>query len=425
MNARSTVRTFRTETFSAAEQLGSQIDELKAKLRLAIVFAGDKTSSASVIYQAQNSRSWKSYEAVATDIKEGLQEAGFKHVDLMPEDMHLGERLRRHGAHMAWLNTGGVQGYNAAAHAASALEMAGVPYVGHNPIAATTLDNKHAFKREAVCAGLPTAPFTTWDMSRGQFRPELNSRFLRAFGDYTGPFIVKPVSGRASLNVHFVESRTDLPQAVADVHGATNNLVLIEQYLPGREFCVAVSGPVLSRKGAIEIGAEPFAFGVLERIFSKDERIFTSMDVKPINGDRFKHVDPAEEPELCSGLLRLAREVFLEFGLETLVRLDVRCDEAGGLHILEANPKPDLKRPSPSSTSLIAAGLERSGLSYEDLLVSLLADRLNFLLRHRTASMAHVFDLLGERVTPPSPMDDAADAMVLMLNGAALKMRRA
>src|SRR4029077_14001802 len=91
-------------------------------------------------------------------------------------------------------------------------DVLGLPYVGHDPLAATTLDIKHAFKREAVCAGLPTAPFSTWNLARGPFRPDLNSRFVREFGDYPGPFIVKPVSGRASLHVHVVADRRSLPE---------------------------------------------------------------------------------------------------------------------------------------------------------------------------------------------------------------------
>ena len=61
----------------------------------------------------------------------------------------------------AWLNTGGVQGYNSTAHAPAMLELFGVPYVGHDPLTVGTLDNKHVFKRDLVCLGLPTAPFIT------------------------------------------------------------------------------------------------------------------------------------------------------------------------------------------------------------------------------------------------------------------------
>ena len=151
--------------------LEERIERLKSRMRLAVIFGGDKTASGSVVYQSHNTRSWKSYEVVARDIADALGRLGFCHVDVMPDDMRLGDRLRRQGTHMAWLNTGGVQGYNPAAHAPAMLEMLGMPYVGHDPLAATTLDIKHAFKRAAVCAGIPTAAFTTWHMSRGAVPP--------------------------------------------------------------------------------------------------------------------------------------------------------------------------------------------------------------------------------------------------------------
>ena len=137
--------------------LGERIERLKSRVRLAVIFGGDKSASGSVVYRSHNTRSWKSYEAVARDIAEALQRLGFRHVELLPDDMRLGDRLRQHGIHMAWLNTGGTQGYNPAAHASSMLEMMGVPYIGHDPLAATTLDVKHAFKRAAVSAGIPTS----------------------------------------------------------------------------------------------------------------------------------------------------------------------------------------------------------------------------------------------------------------------------
>jgi len=125
--------------------LEQKIERLMTRMRIAVIFGSDKTAPGSVLYQTCNTRSWKSYEAVARDIARSLERLGFRHVQLMPDDMQLGDRLRRGGIHMAWLNTGGIQGYNPAAHASSMLEMLGVPYVGHDPLAATTLDNKHAF----------------------------------------------------------------------------------------------------------------------------------------------------------------------------------------------------------------------------------------------------------------------------------------
>ena len=409
--------------------LQGAIEQLLPRLRLAVIFGGDKRSPGSVVYEAQNTRSWKSYQAVAEDIADALRRIGCGHVEVVPEDMRLAERLRRSGIHMAWLNSAGVQGYNSAAHGSAMLEMLGIPYVGHDPLAATTLDNKHAFKREAVCAGLPTAAFSTWHPARGPFRPDLNSRFLQAFGDYPGPFIVKPVSGRASLHVNVVPDRQTLSDAVAEVYDHTDNVVLIEKYLAGREFCIAAGGPIVARGKTLSHLGKPFTFAALERSFAADELIFTSMDVKPITADRFKHVDQKREPALWSKLHCLARDVFLDFNLRSLIRIDVRADESGNLYILEANPKPDLKRPDKAATSLISAGLSQAGLDYDDLILSLLADRLGSLVGHGTRAANHITELLDPYSTNAAKLghalrpSDETEGMVHALEEASRRMK--
>jgi D-alanine-D-alanine ligase len=377
----------------SVEPLRRQIERLLDRLRLTVIFSGDRSVPGAVINPTVSTRPWKSYEAVAQDIADALRRLGFRHVQLMPDDMRLGDRLRREQIHFAWLNTGGVQGYNPACHAPAMLEMVGIPYVGHDPFIATTLDNKHTFKRELNGAGIPTAPFMTWHLARGPFLPKLNSRFLRAFGDYGGPFVVKPVSGRASLHVQVVDEVRHLPDAVEEVFIATENLVLIESYLPGREFCVAVCGPITARGFALTRHSTPFVFSRFERVLEADEKIFTSMDVRPIRDDRIQPLDPVADAAIAAELRTLARDVFLEFNLGSLVRLDLRADARGRLHILEANVKPDLKRPNPEQTSLVCAGLGEFGMSYDDLILSLFADRLDMLQTQRRASVRRVLEL--------------------------------
>jgi D-alanine-D-alanine ligase len=376
------------------ESLQGQIDRLRERLRLAVVFGGDRRAPGTVIHSTYNPRSAKSYETVANDIANALIRLGFRHVQLMPEDMHLGERLRRDGVHMAWLNSGGVQGYNPASHAPAVLEMLGVPYVGHDPLAATSLDNKHTFKRELSGVGIPTAPFMTWHLARGPFLPKMNSRFARIFGDRGGPFVVKPVSGRASLHVHVVDEVGDLPEVVDEVFHATENSVLIESFLPGREFCVSVCGPLMARHRQLLRRSIPFAFSKLERLFEPDERIFTSMDVRPIHPGRFRTPDPVADAAILSELGVLARDIFFEFNLSALIRLDVRTAADGRLMVLEANVKPDLTRPSSEATSLVCAGLFEHDMDYDDLILSLLADRLDLLLTQRRTAVRHLIELL-------------------------------
>jgi len=380
---------------ASVEVLEAQIERLLGRVKLAVVFGGQKRDPAAVINPTTNPRSWKSYESVAQDIADSLRRIGFRHVELMPDDMRLGDRLRNAGTHLAWLNTGGVQGYNPACHAPAMLEMLGVPYVGHDPLVATILDNKHTFKRELIGAGIPTAPFMTWHLARGPFLPKLNSRFARIFRGHRGPFIVKPVSGRASLHVHVAENANDLPDVVDQVFNATQNHVLIETYLPGRELCIAVGGLITAHKGRLSQRSVPFVFSELERVLAADEKIFTSMDLRPIDSGRFRPLDVVADAHALSELRVLARDVYFEFNLGSLTRLDVRADETGRLMVLEANLKPDLKYPTADATSLVCAGLDEHGMDYDDLMLSLLADRLITLFSQRRDSARNLIDLLS------------------------------
>lgn len=373
--------------------LPQYLEVLFAKLRIAVVFGGNCDREGSVIYKTHNPRSWKSYEVVAREIATALAEIGCQQVFVMPDDMNLPEKLKRENIHLVWLNTGGVQGYNPVCHTPALLEMLGMPYVGHNPLNSSTLDNKHAFKRELESVGIQTAPFVTWHPSQGIIQPNLQQRFAIAFGEYRGPFVVKPVSGRASLQVHFVEKIDGLSQAVAEVHRTTHNTALIEKYLPGREFCVAVCGYVTYANGCFSKNTKPFAFSTIERVLEPEERIFTSMDKKAITADRARLMG-AEEPELKQELIDLARKIYWEFSLNSLVRIDIRSDANGELYVLEANPKPDLKCPGENVTSLVALGLAEYGMSYNDLILSLLADRLDYLLTQHGDIIPHIVDLL-------------------------------
>ncbi|MGB7443260.1 MAG: ATP-grasp domain-containing protein [Coleofasciculaceae cyanobacterium] len=370
------------------------LDRLRSRLRIAVIHGGDKNKEGAVIYKTHNPRSTKTYEQVAHDIAQALQILEFEHVFVLPDDMTLPEQLKQKGIHLAWLNTGGVQGYDPVCHTPALLEMLGVPYVGHNPLNSSTLDNKNVFKRELQALGFKTAPFVTWHPSQGIFKPHLHKGFAFAFGDYQGPFIVKPISGRASLNIHFVNSVQELPQAVAQVQQVTHNTALIEAYLPGREFCISVCGYVNYAKETFTQTPRPFAFSAIERVLDVDEPIFTSMDKKAITAARARLIGN-EEAELKRSLIKLAQRIYWDFNLNALVRIDIRADSNGVLHVLEANPKPDLKRPTENATSLVALGLVDQGMSYEDLILSLLADRLDYLLRQHFGIISHIVELLS------------------------------
>ncbi len=375
-------------------QFSAYLPVLYSKLRIAVIYGGDRAADGAVIYRTVNPRPWKSYKSVACDICNALKENGFEQVITLPDDMHLAQRLKDEGIHLAWLNTAGVQGYSSVSHAAAALEMLGIPYIGHNPHDATMLDNKDNFKRVLQALGIQTAPFITWHPAKGDLLTGENSRFRAVFGEYGGPFVIKPVSGRASLHISVVESAAEVVSAAGSVFRATRNDVLIEKFLPGREFCVAVCGPVIGAGKQFAQTHQPFAFSAVERVLEDYELIFTSMDTRAITGKRIRPVGEQDQ-NIKEALVQLAQQIYHELNLGYLVRLDVRADAEGVLHVLEANPKPDLTREHEGVGSVVALGLRECALRYDDLIMSLVADRLHYLFTYNPGCVSHVAALLA------------------------------
>ena len=78
--------------------------------------------------------------------------------------------------------------------------------------------------------------------------------------------------------MHVIDEEAEFANAIDAVYSAAENDVWIETYLSGREYCVAVSGPIASRLTCLDRQEEPFAFSAAERVLAEDERIFTSVD---------------------------------------------------------------------------------------------------------------------------------------------------
>ncbi|MGF1844774.1 MULTISPECIES: D-alanine--D-alanine ligase family protein [Vibrio] len=373
------------EVFSLA-----QLEWIRNNLKIAVIHGGDKSETQNYIFENLSPRSTKTYAPVAHDIANALRESGFESVDVLAEDIHLAQQLEKKKIDLVITNSGGLQGFDSMCHLPSTLEMLGVPYVGHAPMTAGILDNKHLFKHEIKAAGLPTAPFITVGIDE-DFDSESNQKALDEIAcRFPKGFVVKPVSGRASIHVYPVFERAELKSVVSKVRKATNNIVMIEPFLPGREFVVAVAGEYIFKNGALTQSTAPLAFSITERILGSDEPIFTSMDVKPITQDRLVAVN---EMGLRTQLAEIGQKIYRQLGLQTLVRVDLRMDERGNLYVLETNPKPDLKRPEGNNVSLVCHDLEREGMNYSDLIQSLVFNRLSFLKAKRPMALNHCFNL--------------------------------
>jgi D-alanine-D-alanine ligase len=216
--------------------------------------------------------------------------------------------------------------------------LAGVPFVGSGTIAGAVAMDKWTTKLVAEAVGVATA--------RGR---------LVGPGDevaWTGPCVVKPSTAGSSLGVSLVREPTELPEALA-VAGAFDDRVLVEEFVVGREFCVAVLG---CADGTRTVA--PVEEVVRDGIFDHEAKYSGHPDIR-LPAD----LSAAEHEQLTSAALR----VYEALGCRGLARVDFFLT-ADGVVLNEVNSTPGLT-PHSAAPLMFAAG----GLEYADLLELLVA----------------------------------------------------
>ena len=235
-------------------------------------------------------------------------------------------------------------------HIASLLELLGVPYTGSPPECLAIEHNKARTKWLLRGAGLPTAPAVC--VSPGQPLPrELLDDWLAG-----GPLFVKPAAEDASLGIDHESVVSDwgaLERQVGHVAERFGD-VLIERYLDGREFNIAIVGlrePQVLPLAEVEFrAAAPGQWPIVTYQAKWDP-----------NGpeDRATPVRcPAVvEPELARAVSEAALGAFRLLGCRDYARVDLRTDRAGQVFILEVNGNPDAGPRAGFVRTLLAGGI--------------------------------------------------------------------
>lgn len=241
--------------------------------------------------------------------------------------------------------------------AAGMLEWLGIPYTG-SPYATLSL-TKPAFKHMFRGAGLPTPDFLIVD-----------SLPVRETA-LEWPVIVKPGTRHASLGLDQSSVVTDLKalnQRAAYLIENYGAPVLVESFIPGREFNVGViDNPDTQTLPIAEIrylNKQPGYWPIL------------TYEAKWHSGSEADEMTPPVcpadvEPELADQLRDLALRAYRLTGCRDYARVDFRVDPAGQPYILEINANPDFS---------LGAGLSRmlrtAGISHPQLTVDLVKNAL-------------------------------------------------
>ena len=262
---------------------------------------------------------------------------------------HLGELRSRLAGGERWdvvFNIAeGLWGVDREARVPALLETCGVPFTFSNAQLLAAGLHKGASKRLARAAGVLTADFEVVSTLADAARCRLAM-----------PVFVKPVAegsskGIAAANV--VANQQDLVDRCAALLDRYRQPVLVERYLPGREFTV----------GLVGTGARARVLGVMEILHGPGAEAGGYTYANKSNFAACVGYELAKDPTaLVAGASALQAWRFM--GGRDAGRVDMRCDRNGDPHFLEVNPLAGL-HPEDSDLPILC---RLSGVGYEELI---------------------------------------------------------
>ncbi|MFI5308306.1 MAG: D-alanine--D-alanine ligase [Polyangiales bacterium] len=287
-------------------------------------------------------------------IRQAIESYGHEVVELeaTPE---LSALLPPSGIDVAFNIAEGIEGRARESQVPALLELLGIPYTGSDPTSIALSLDKGLAKRLVQQVGLLTPAFVL--MATGKERLPKG---------WTFPAIVKPVaegSSRGVTGASVVEDERALRQLVAEQSARYRQAMLVEAYLPGREFTLGLLG---ERK--------PRVLPPLEVRFTdaSDKRPVYGFDNKFYSKGVELQVPAQVDSALGKELQRVARAAFIALGCRDVARIDLRLDAEGRAHFIECNPLPGLA-PGFSDLCLIA---NASGMEYRTLIGEIMASAL-------------------------------------------------
>lgn len=262
------------------------------------------------------------YSSKAVERVARALEKGGHTVKVIEGDIHLADELREFMPRvidgdtpgMVFNMAYGLQGQNRYTHVPAMMEMLGIPYIGSGPAGHAIVQDKVMTKIVLQKNNIPTPGFWVFRTAEDKFE------------DLVFPVIVKPKLESTSMGMEVVNNWDDLRAAVSKQIEKYQQDILVEQFIPGREFAVGVIGnaPNLEVLPIVEIN-----LGDPDKIQTKDDK------VKKGGIDK---ICPAPlSKEKTEDLKKLCVDAFTSLGLYDYTRVDIRMDKDENFYILELN----------------------------------------------------------------------------------------
>ena len=220
------------------------------------------------------------------------------------------------------------------------LEMAEIPYTGSGIMAHAVGMNKKVSKDVFKGANIPTARSESYNGNLESAEAIIDH--IRK--EFTIPVVVKSATQGSSIGVTIVREESQLEAAVTEAL-KYDPILVVEQFLDGREFTVAVlDGKALS---VIEIRPH-----------------FGEYDYKSkytVGATEYLVPAPISD-EMTAEMQRIGELVYREVQGSGVIRVDIMTDHADKMYVLEYNTVPGM-----TATSLVPKAANEMGIDFPTL----------------------------------------------------------
>lgn len=228
----------------------------------------------------------------------------------------------------------------------AAFDLFGIRYTGSNYLSSAIAMNKRLSKRFFAENGIPTPKGISMKKS------DRVTNFSQT--GLTLPCIVKPCRGGSSVGISVIHTPKEY-QTALDEAFRWEDEVILEEYIQGREFSVAV----IASKALPVIEIAP-----LEGFYDYKNKYKAGSTIETCPADL--------PPDLAKQIQTYAVAVTNILGLDTYARVDFMLSEQEQIFCLEANTLPGM-----TPTSLLPQEAQAIGISFEDLCERLIQISLN------------------------------------------------
>ena len=232
-----------------------------------------------------------------------------------------------------------------------ALELAGIPYTGSGILASAMAISKVMSKTLFRVEGIPVAEDVV--ITRVELLDEGLGRIVQGIGRDLGfPCIVKPDREGSSVGACVARNHDDLERALEEAFGL-DEVVLVEEFIEGREFTVGILGMDETVLPVLEVRAS-------KGIYDYHCKYTTGMT---------EYLVPAPIDDRLTGALQdLSLRAHRSLRCSGVSRVDFMLDVEGRSYCLEVNTLPGM-----TELSLIPKAAAAVGISFDQVVERILA----------------------------------------------------